>query len=163
MFIKLEIDIHRVKRMELDFWQKMVWEDCCGKRVPLDSIASNLEQIEPIFHKPGWYFHRGGGRQLTKNQRIYFSTFSWFENGTEAYWTTDLHRDFIYELTMKMHNPLSVEVRRSIACLMREHLATKQQRELYFRDNNWWYLRALRNSMELSLNRFTQERRLASR
>lgn len=153
-----------IKRLDLDFWQRMVWDGCFGQPVPLDEIASGLRKIEPVFRKPGWYYRR---RIQNRGEALHIIgchiAFSWFENGAEAYTCDNLAQTFEYEMKILNHVPLTPEMRRSIACLMREHKADWKLKDLFHIDWEWWHLRSISRHVDFSFNYHTQEPIIHSR
>ena len=119
-----------IKRLELESWQRSIWE----KSTPKDEIRSlGLRRVISIFNKAGWYYSR----------RTKFSpAFSWFENGKgEAYTKDNLVEGFEYDLKILNHKPLTDSMRQSLVLLKHEHILTKSLKELLRIDYEWKELR----------------------
>ena len=148
-----------IKRLELEFWQRMVWEGWGdGEPVPLTAIAIGLVKLpEAPLCKTGWYYRRPV--YFTDDEGNYTEAFparSWFEHNGEAYTTPTLPATFEYELKMQNHIPLSNEVRNSLGILIRERLANRELKELMETDIQWWRLSCLKRGVEFYFNHRTK-------
>jgi hypothetical protein len=105
----------------------------------LNDTLSSLREVKPIFNRTGWYYNR-----ITET--------AWYEAHGKA-WVCDRKDDFLYELALQDHRPLTPKQREAIKTLKYAGLADKKLCELLWLDSEWFYLRSIRRDTNLVLYR----------
>ena len=126
----------RLKRLDLQCWQRGVLDAGISSLEELDRWSPGLRKIKPVVGKTGWYF-----------LRTWCKGHSWFENGEEAYWSPKLAGYFAEELKMLDHVPWSDSARRAYVSMKDEHLVDRRLRNMYYIDTCWRDLRDMLRDM----------------